>query len=190
MGASKGLLELDGVSFVRHVVGALAAGGCGPVLVVTAPGDRATAAEAEAAGARVLVNPEPGEGPITSLRLAIAEASRSDAAYVAYLPIDHPRVRAGTVAALLAATRAQYPPAALPSYRGSRGHPAVFARSLFDELSDPGLKGGARTVVHRHLDRVLLVETEDPGVLLDVDTPEEYRELLRASRSGATGTDP
>lgn len=187
MGSPKGLLDLDGVPFVRHVVGSLAAGGCVPVLVVTAPGDRATASAAADAGARVLVNPDPGEGPITSLRLAIAELAGSDAAYLAYLPIDHPRVSAATVAALLAAVRAHRPPLALPVHRGSRGHPALFARTLFAELSDPGLGGGARTVVHRHLEDALLVETEDPGVLLDVDTPDEYRELLRAGRSGAAG---
>lgn len=194
MGAPKGLLRLDGRTFVRRVVEALAQGGCGRVVVVVRAGDEATAREAREAGAEVLVNPDPGEGPITSLRLALAHLPK-EARWVVWLPLDHPKVRAGTVRALVDAMRggeaegtgrrgapaADPPRIALPVHKGERGHPAVFGRAVFPELLDPKLSGGARTVVHRHLDTgaALLLETDDPGVLVDVDTPEEYRALVR-----------
>jgi molybdenum cofactor cytidylyltransferase len=63
-------------------------------------------------------------------------------------------------------------------HHGKRGHPAVFGAALFAELADPSLEGGARTVVHRHLDRALLVDVEDAGVLTDIDTPEAYAAAL------------
>ncbi len=210
MGTPKGLLSLDGRTFTRRVVETLVDGGCGRVLVVVRAGDDATAEEGRAAGAEVLENPDPGDGPISSLRLALAHLSGS-ARWVVWLPLDHPKVRAGTVRALVdamrgqgagAATRggtgsgtreaagqpagkvgdaAEAPVLALPIHRGERGHPAVFGRAVFAELLDPSVAGGARTVVHRHLEAgtALLLATDDPGVLVDVDTPEEYDALVR-----------
>ncbi len=177
MGTPKGLLRLDGRTFMRRAVEALAAGGCERVVVVVRTGDEATAVEARAAGAEVLENPDPGDGPITSLRLALGRLP-GNVQWVVWLPLDHPKVRAGTVRALI---EVKPPVLALPVHRGERGHPAVFGRAVFAELLDPDVSGGARTVVHRHLDAgtALLLETDDPGVLVDVDTPEEYEALLR-----------
>ncbi len=183
MGRSKALLELDGRTFLHHVVNALAAGGCDPVLVVVAVGDDAVADEALRAGARTLTNPDPGEGPITSLRLAIAELGDSVDG-VAYLPVDHPLVRPETVATLLAEARSSEALLTLPLRGAKRGHPAVFRAAIFPELVDPSLEGGARVVVHRHLPGARLVDVEDPGVITDIDTPERYAEIVSA------GSDP
>jgi CTP:molybdopterin cytidylyltransferase MocA len=177
MGRGKGLLEVEGRSFVRRTVQALAEGGCDPVIVVVAEGDEELAAEAGAAGAVVLVNPDPGDGPITSLRIALAALDASVGG-VAYLPVDHPMVRADTVALLLEAARAQGTTLTIPLHEGKRGHPALFGKALFVELLDPDLEGGAKTVVHRHLSGARLVEVDDVGVVIDVDTREQYEAVV------------
>ena len=178
MGRPKALLRVNGETFMALTVRALRVGGCEPVLVVVADGEHALAAEAEAAGARVLTNPVPGEGPITSLRLALAALGDSVAGF-AYLPVDHPMVRADTVATLLKTARAAGASLTVPTHDGKRGHPAIFGATLFGELADPALEGGARTVVHRHLPRAVLVEVADAGVLTDIDTPEAYEAAVR-----------
>jgi molybdenum cofactor cytidylyltransferase len=177
MGQPKALLRVGRETFLERTVGALRRGGCDPVFVVVAEGDEEAARQARTAGARVIENPEPGEGPITSLRLALAALDESAAGLV-YLPVDHPLVRPDTVRALLDASRSAAAKLALPVHEGERGHPAVFGRALFAELSDPSLEGGARTVTHRHLDEALLVDVADPGVLTDIDTPETYDEAV------------
>lgn len=181
MGRPKALLRVEGETFLSRTIQALGGGGCDPVLVIVSerPGDAVAEASdlARRAGAHVLVNPDPGEGPITSLRLAI-EALADSASGLAYLPVDHPLVRPDTVAALLSAARAARAALTVPTYRGERGHPPVFSATLFPELADPALEGGARTVVHRHLERALLVEVEDAGVITDIDTPEAYAAVV------------
>jgi nicotine blue oxidoreductase len=177
MGRNKALLRIQGETFLQRTVCALRDGGCDPVFVVVAPGDTEAEREASASGARVLVNPEPGEGPITSLRLALSALGELARGLV-YLPVDHPMVRSETVAALTAAAAESGAALTLPVYGSERGHPAVFAASLFAELSDPALEGGARTVTHRHLEEALLVEVDDAGVLTDIDTPEVYEAVL------------
>lgn len=181
MGQSKALLELEGETFVSRVVRSLSAGGCSPVFVVTAPGQGDVAEEARRAGAEVLVNPDPGEGPITSLRIAIGAIDDSVDGIV-YLPVDHPLVRPDSVAKLLAAARSSGAKLTLPVHGAKRGHPAIFHRALFDELLDPGLEGGARVVVHRHLESAEVLDLGDPGVIADIDTPEAYR-AVTSSRS-------
>jgi len=178
MGTSKALLDAGGRSFLAAVVGALFGGGCDPVVVVVGPDQEDEVRRAKAAGAIVLENPDPGDGPVTSLRLALS-ALGSEVDGVAYLPVDHPLVTPETVAALRETFLAGDAPLVLPTVQGRRGHPAFFRRTLFADLSDPSLAEGARSVVHAHLDRAELVEVDDAGAVTDIDTPEAYRAAFR-----------
>ena len=173
MGRPKALLELEGRTFVHRVVRSLLEGGCAPVLVVTSEGDDAVIQEARAAGARTVANPDPGEGPITSLRLALGELGASVGA-VAYLPVDHPLVRPETVARLIDEAGRSGAPLTLPMHGPKRGHPAIFRSEVFAELLDDALSGGARTVVHRHLPNACIVDVDDAGVIADIDTPDAF----------------
>jgi CTP:molybdopterin cytidylyltransferase MocA len=189
MGRSKGLLEFEGSTFVERAVSALSLGGCDPVVVVTSAREMELADLARRSGARVLVNPDPGDGPITSLRLAL-DSLATDVVGVVYLPLDHALVEPHHVSTVVAAARDSGAPLALPIRREKRGHPAFFGRALFPELMDRNLEGGARIVVHRHLDEACLVETDDPAVTTDIDTPEAYRKALRQQDAPSSGVGP
>lgn len=181
MGKPKALLTIRGTTFVQAVVDALSAGGCEPVLSIV-PEDPVVEEAARATGALVLTNLRPGEGPITSMRLALAELGDTVEGVI-YLAVDHPCVRAETIATLLDAARSTDAPLVIPTHEGERGHPSFFRQSLFRELMDPTLDGGARTVVHRHLARAELVAVHDPGIRLDIDTPAEYDAMLAAGNA-------
>jgi CTP:molybdopterin cytidylyltransferase MocA len=183
MGTSKALLDAGGRSFLAAVVGALVGGGCDPVVVVVGPDQEDEARRAKAAGALVLGNPEPGDGPITSLRLAL-QALGATVEGVAYLPVDHPLVTPETVAALVGTLLSGDAPLVLPTVAGRRGHPALFRRTLFPALLDPTLEEGARTVVQAHLEHAALVEVDDAGAVADIDTPAAYRAAFRAAFRG------
>lgn len=174
MGTSKALLDAGGRSFLAAVVGALVGGGCDPVVVVVGPGQDDEARRARAAGALVLENPDPGEGPITSLRLALAVLG-AEVEGVAFLPVDHPLVSPETVSTLVDTLLGGDAPLVLPTVDGRRGHPALFRRTLFQALSDPSLEEGARSVVRAHLNQATQVEVEDVGAVTDIDTPQAYR---------------
>ncbi|MEE2899037.1 MAG: nucleotidyltransferase family protein [Gemmatimonadota bacterium] len=178
MGQPKALLRFDDRTFVQAVVDALNTGGCDPVLTVV-PDDEAIAHAARATGARVLTNPHPGEGPITSMRLALAALEESLEGLI-YHAVDYPCVRSETVSALIEVARESDAALVIPTYEGVRGHPSFFRESLFSELLDPTLEGGARMVVHRHLEDARLVAVDDPGVRMDIDTPADYRAMSGA----------
>jgi len=85
---------------------------------------------------------------------------------------------------LLAARFEECPsaPLVIPRYRGRRGHPVLAARPLIPEFLALPPDGQAREVIHRHLGEALQVDTEDPGIVEDVDTPEAYQRLLDAEQ--------
>lgn len=174
MGSAKALLDAGGQSFLARVVDALAAGGCDPVVVVAREPGGAVAKEAGAAGAVVAANPAPGDGPISSIRIALAGwGNGMDGC--AICPVDHPLVTGATVRSLVERFAETAGGVVIPTYRGRRGHPALFHRRLFPELLDPTLPEGARTVVRRRPSRVRECAVEDAGVVADIDTPAEYR---------------
>ena len=177
MGRPKALMEVGGTTFVRAVVDALAEGGCDPVVVVV-PEHPDIEGAARATNAHVVVNRDPADGPISSLRLALAELDPSVEG-VFYLPVDHPLVRSDTISRLVRIATESSAPLVIPTHLGSRGHPGFFRAELFVELNDPDLAGGARTVVHRHLADAELVPVDDPGVVTDIDTPGSYAAALQ-----------
>lgn len=70
---------------------------------------------------------------------------------------------------------------AISSYHGKTGHPVIFSNKLTRELLEISEeKQGLKEVIHRHRYSVLKVETEYPGVLLDLDT---ILDLLRIKNS-------
>ena len=174
MGEPKPLLEIDGRTFLQATVEALREGGCHPVVAVVASPDAAFAARS--AGA-VIAQGRPEGEQIDSLRSGLDTAPDAAAAAVV-LPVDHPRVRPGTVGTLIAAWRAEPDAVVRPVHDGRPGHPTVFPRRVWPALRDPGLEGGARSVVER--ERVVDVPVDDPGVLVDIDTPGDLERELDA----------
>ncbi|HCO14536.1 MAG TPA: hypothetical protein DIT46_10135 [Gemmatimonadetes bacterium] len=189
MGRDKAVLELEGRTFVQRAVDALRCGGCDNIVVVVPKVPTIIRAAALNTGARVLTNPDPSEGPITSMRVAIGHLGDSADA-IAWLPVDFPLVRGEMVRRLCDLARRTLAPLTLPVHEyfiegvrhEKRGHPAIFSRALFSELLDPALQGGARTVVHRHLENAAIEVFRDPRIATDVDTPSAY-EAVQAGRT-------
>lgn len=169
MGTPKPLLDLDGEPFIEAAIRALREGGCQDIVAVVASDD--VRAAARSAGARTADGAPDGE-QIESLRRGL-DALGSEVDAVVVLPVDHPRVATSAVRALLDAWRRD--PAAIvrPVHDGRPGHPTVFPRPSWSSLRAPSLPEGARSILGG--ERVVDVVVDDPGVLVDIDTPDDYR---------------
>ena len=94
-------------------------------------------------------------------------------------PVDVPLVSASTVAAVIAAWRRTRAPIVRPANGDRHGHPVIFDRAIFNDLRSADPTVGAKAVFAAHRDRMLNVEVNDPGAFEDIDTPEDYRRLLK-----------
>lgn len=181
MGTPKAALRHDGATFLAHAIAALQHGGIDDLYVVAGhAADAVRAALPAEPAVELLHNPAPERGQLSSLKVALAavRASAKPVDAVVVTLVDHPAVRAATVSALLDAWRAM-PGAAIvvPEHGGRRGHPVLFARGVWDELASTDDTLGARAVVRAVPTRVHVVAVDDPGILIDVDTPDDLRRL-------------
>lgn len=174
MGSAKALLDAGGRSFLARILSSLREGGAAPLLVVVRALEGPVAEEAERCGGRAVLNEDPSAGPVSSLQAGI-RALPTGVPAVLFSPVDHPLFSPPTVRALVQAFRESRAPLVVPSFEGWRGHPVLFSRALFPELLEENLPEGARTVVRRYLETRLQLPVDDPGILTDIDTPEDYR---------------
>ncbi len=59
----------------------------------------------------------------------------------------------------------------VPTYQGKRGHPVGFAARFAADLLALNGDQGARILFERYPAEVMRFECDDPGILLDIDTP-------------------
>lgn len=110
------------------------------------------------------------EGMGASLACAARSAGRADGYLVALA--DMPFIRPSTIGAVREAL-ARGAPLAAPYFRGRRGHPVGIAGSFFDDLIQLRGDQGARELLKRNEPKLVKVPVGDPGVLRDIDTPDD-----------------
>lgn len=141
-------------------------------LAVLPPEDAELADMLARAGVEICRCPVSREGMGASLACGVRAAADADGWVIALA--DMPFVQPASIAAVADALRAGAPIAA-PVHAGERGHPMGFAREFYRELAALGGDEGARRIVAREHARVVRVPVEDPGILRDIDTPEDLR---------------
>lgn len=155
----------DGVAIAAHAARNLIAAGL-PVTAVVRPGDFPLAELLEQEDCQVTICPDAGRGMGVSLAHGVT-AARDAGGWVVALA-DMPRIRPATIARVVQALAAGADIAA-PAYQGDRGHPVAFSRRFLHELQALIGDSGARAVVQRNQALVRLIDTDDPGVLFDID---------------------
>ena len=121
---------------------------------------------------RIVHNADFERGQLSSLKCAIGATSADVDGVLVHLA-DHPLVQGATFRALAEKYEVTRAPILIARHRGQRGHPALFAKGVFSELLAAPDSEGARFVVNAQPARVVYVDVEDPGVTLDLDTPED-----------------
>lgn len=147
-----------------------------PVLAVVRPGSDELAAALKSDGCEVLVCDNAAEGMGATLACGVRATSHADAWLVALG--DMPFVRPSTIAAVRAALE-QGAPLAAPFFRTRRGHPVGIAARFRAELAAVGGDEGARELLSRHAGDMTKIPVGDPGVIRDIDRPEDLTPPLR-----------
>lgn len=183
LGKDKALLIYRGRTFLETIVATMRQAGVAPVAVVLGHHVEEIQRAVDLKDATVVVNHAYHLGQTSSLQAGLRvliDQAADELAAVVLCPVDHPAVSADTVRELVANFRASGATVVIPTYHGQRGHPAVIGRPLFGELLSLNPDEGANTVFRKYRDDARFVEANDPGVLVDVDEPADYRRLNQA----------
>lgn len=181
MGRPKALLHLDDRTFVRAILDALRDAGLPSVIVVVRPGQPEVVAEVERAGfGRAVENPRADDGQLSSLLVGLDAVDRPETNGVLVTLVDVPSIGAAAVRTLVTRAAASAAPVLRAVHLGRHGHPVVFKRAVFEALRRADPARGAKEIMRAA--GVEDVEVDDPGVVDDVDTPDDYQRLRALPR--------
>ena len=184
MGREKILLPFGESTMLGTVLAKLAAAGVPRIAVILRPELAEAHGVARAAGAEVLVNPDPDGEMLISIRLGVERLlPAADALFI--WPADHPAVSPDTLSRLI--DRASRQTALLPVHAGRRGHPALAGAEVLAEIADIPVDEGLRWLWRERANSVLEVGVDDPGVVENLDDPEAYERARRREEEGAGG---
>ncbi|MBA3065990.1 hypothetical protein FP828_05825 [bacterium] len=127
--------------------------------------------------AEIVYNENYKNGMFSSLKKALPLMPAGNAFMIN--PVDCPAVKKETYKGLLAKW-GKYPDKIhIPSFDGRRGHPAIYPSSLVREILDApdNLPGGLKFFLKRDKENILYFDTNDKGVIMDVDTPADYEKI-------------
>ena len=130
---------------------------------------------------KLVHNPQSRKGMSTSIRKGIQAMGQKSRAVLIALG-DHPVLNVNTVNALIRAYVEKKGTIIVPVYRGKRGHPVLFDRRYGKELLKLKRDVGARALLERHRKEVYEFNSKSEGVVVDIDTWEEYRRRARVRR--------
>ncbi len=181
MGQFKPLLPIAGTAVIAHVISMFRAAGIERVSVVTGYCAEQIDPVVGRLGATVVHNPDYQQGMYSSIQAGInayadAQVPAVDACFL--LPVDIPLVRPESIAALAHAFAARRAPLTYPRFNRRRGHPPLVSNALFAEILAGKGESGLRELLRRHQPDSADVDVLDEGVLLDMDTPEDYAQLV------------
>jgi len=187
MGRHKLLLPLGDGTVIGQLLQCLRSADTAEILVVIRPDDSALSREIARHGAHVVRPPSDPQSMRHSVQYALTELERrfaptSQDAWL-LVPADHPVLSARVLEQLLRCWREGDSRVLVPIYQQRRGHPTLFAWSLAAMVPQIPSDCGLNWLLQECSQDVTELMVDDPSVLLDLDTPDEYARLVAEWRT-------
>lgn len=175
-GQPKQLLDWNGVPLVAHIADAILLAGLDPAVAVL--GCQAQAVQAALAGRplHIATSWRWESGLSASLQAGLA-ALPPDVDGAIFVQCDQPFLSADLLRRLIARFEQGDALIVYPSHGGQRSTPVLFSRALFSELAAVSGDQGGRALIDRYADQAAAVEVDDPCLLADIDSPDDYQRL-------------
>lgn len=182
MGAFKPLLPFGSATVIERVIATIREAGVETIRVVVGWQADRLIPVLERSGVPWVMNERFAEGMHSSIQAGVRSLPPAVIAFF-LLPGDMPLVRSATLTSLIAEWDAQPRGILYPGHEGKRGHPPLIARAYISEILAETPPGGLRDLLGRHAEDARDIAVADPGILADLDTPDDYQESLRGRRS-------
>jgi len=153
------------------------------VIVVAGKNEKALAPFVYATAAVLVTNPDPDRGQFSSLQVGLRKVLNRgrDAAIITL--VDRPPVSAGIIENLREAF--ENAPiekwSVIPEVGGKHGHPILIGREMIEVFLRAPATATARDLEHENREHIEYMPVNDPLVVVNVNTPEDYQALLSQS---------
>ncbi|MCH9649681.1 MAG: nucleotidyltransferase family protein [Deltaproteobacteria bacterium] len=172
----KQLHPFRGQPLVRRMATLLAASRAAEVIVVLGHRAEEVGESLNGLPVRRALNRDYDQGQASSV-VAGLKSLQGDPKGALFVPCDQPLLTVEVVDSLISAFEKTEAPIVAPAFEGRRGAPTLFSNHFFPQLQTLEGDTGGREILKRHLAKLTLVPVEDPNVLRDADTLEEWAAL-------------
>jgi molybdenum cofactor cytidylyltransferase len=178
MKTNKLLLPFQGKTLIEHVIGQVMQTDIPNLLLVLGAFREEMMAAIRTLPVQYCLNEAYEQGMLSSVQCGLRNIPAT-AEVVLVFPGDQPLIPAAVTLKLLEAHRKTGRGLVVPVYGIQRGHPLLIHKKYWKTVEELDHGEGLRGLFYWFPDDVLEVETEVPGILRDVDTPEDYQQLTQ-----------
>ena len=177
MGFPKMLLTFNGRTMIENVIVNVTRSDVDNTMVVLGAGRDALIELIRKSSVKYCYNDNYKEGMLSSVKCGFRNLP-SDFEAVLVFQGDQPMITPKAINMVIEAYRLSGKGIVIPVYEKKRGHPLLIDRKYRDEIEKLDTREGLRSLAYQFSDDVLEVETDDPGILRDFDTYEEYKKEI------------
>jgi molybdenum cofactor cytidylyltransferase len=181
MGTPKALLPLENTTFVEHIATCLLGAGIARILV-SLPECKTQAQLIQSQLLNLPVqfirNRYTRRELLGSAQSALADTD-ADFSALMIIPVDMPFVSTPLISRFVEAHQASGIFCA--THDGQPGHPVMFTHHFFSEIMGLDTRDSLRTIMIKHPSRIVPIETDDPRLLLNINTREDYERFVNPS---------
>ena len=178
MGRSKQMLEVDGEQLLQRTAKVALASNATKVMIVLGANEQAHRNSIQQLPVEICVNPLWQTGMGSSLKKGLQSLleliPKLEAVIV--MVCDQPKLTTIHVNQLIQTFKETDSPVVASYYANSAGVPALFDKSLFDELLSIENESGAKKIIQQH--KELLTTIDFPQGAIDLDTPDDYQKFI------------
>jgi molybdenum cofactor cytidylyltransferase len=176
MGSPKALLDYQGRPFLEHLLEITRHPRIGVRRVVLGAHAEPIAKSIALSSDEIVINENWEQGQLSSIQAAIRSLPQNTDGMLLCL-VDHPLISADLIDQLVEEFYSAKKSIVLPVFERRRGHPVIFAASLYEELLSASPATGARAVVWAHANDVREVPTTEEGCVLNLNDPVAFERL-------------
>ena len=177
MGKTKQLLPFEGTTLLGQVVKNARESALYEIIIVLGHNADKISQTLEHSKIKIVRNKDFLKGQSTSLIKGLENVS-PDCDAAMFILGDQPLVTAPIINTLIAAFENSNARIVIPYYKDRRGNPVPLARPMFHILKSLSDDRGARALFDKFKESILKVQIPDNGILIDVDTMDDYKRLI------------
>ena len=182
-------LPIDGVALLRRSLQTLLAANVDEVVVVLGHEQESTRALIDDLPVQIVYNEAHSAGQMTSVHCGLAALENNHDGVIIALG-DQPALTVADINFLIDAYRQRSGgEVVVPTFDGQRGNPIIISESCRTDILAGTRNLGCRKFIEKNPELVCKVEMPGPGVLIDLDTPQEYENYCKSQSQSKSSDD-
>lgn len=134
-------------------------------------------------GVSIVQNPAPELGQFSSLQVGLQEVLSRGRHAALITHVDRLPASSATlemlIKQLVGTTSGARKWAVVPEFGGEHGHPIAVGREMIEVMLKAPQNSNAREIEHAHRAHIQYLPVDDPAVLANVNSPEDYERMLK-----------